>query len=939
MIPPPVPRLDLAPKRKRPLSLEDPRDYLLLLYWVFFFPQAVRWYVKTFWEPVAADEPIDWVRKNPIGSSLVLQGLVLVVVVPWIIGNLLQAIGIPIAFSVIWIGIIVGLVVSRLQSYDSDIEKDPVEAMAFGVLIGIVLGVVGGVAFGVGAVEMSDIANGMARSAVSGVVLGVIFGALFGIILSLFAGMSGNISNLSEDLKRGMPDILLIVIFGIKEYVFLGAFYGALHYVSANIMVQYRLGGVAGGMAGGVAEGVIYSLLLGVRISVASIVTVSVVKFRPDGWLIRLLAVSSGNQEQFGWLPRNAFLPVPWLSNRLSRWLRQDWETGLYNANQLMTYTLQLIPVVRAVNRVLAELPAEQVLFRVAQLADTSQALRLVYFASASIYKYMKLEFIRNFWWMGSRRKPLLRLDTPARSAAAGFWYLSQGMPQDAAVAFESVRSLLYGSEMASLAQALARFAAATDLETIAAQSVVPIPSTPRLRPTSWEAIAALNRALEDAQRVQHSLSRVTRSLSLTNALSDLKDLLSQAKRLPQAEKELILNIARTWQEALLRVAPDVGQMAIDKPIANPYVVGDPVEGRLFVGRQDILRQLKALWVTGHQLPSVVLYGHRRMGKTSILRNVSRLLGSEIELAYVNLQRVGSAPQGVGEVLLAIGDAIAEAVELPPPDTEDLLQLPYPTFQRYLRRVERERLQGRSTQGLIIALDEFEQIEMLIERGRIDPDFMGMLRGQTHESRRIAFALAGLHTLEEMTENYFHPFYASIHSIQISFLTEGETSQLLANPHETFLLDYQPAALERIYALTAGQPYLVQLVGFQLVRRYNDQVFKRGRRREALLSLADVEAVVGDPEFFRQGRYYFTGVWDQARQGAGGQQAVLRALAPHPSGLRIEALGQAVELEVGVLREALEMLARHDVVWEVGGQWQIRVELFRRWVVERQGSY
>ena len=48
---PQVPLLDLAPKLKRPLSLWNPLDYLLLLYWVFYFPQAIRWYVETYCEP------------------------------------------------------------------------------------------------------------------------------------------------------------------------------------------------------------------------------------------------------------------------------------------------------------------------------------------------------------------------------------------------------------------------------------------------------------------------------------------------------------------------------------------------------------------------------------------------------------------------------------------------------------------------------------------------------------------------------------------------------------------------------------------------------------------------------------------------------------------------------------------------------------------------
>ena len=43
---PPSP-LPYAPRRNRPLSLWNPLDYLVLLYWVFYFPQALRWYVKT----------------------------------------------------------------------------------------------------------------------------------------------------------------------------------------------------------------------------------------------------------------------------------------------------------------------------------------------------------------------------------------------------------------------------------------------------------------------------------------------------------------------------------------------------------------------------------------------------------------------------------------------------------------------------------------------------------------------------------------------------------------------------------------------------------------------------------------------------------------------------------------------------------------------------
>ncbi len=48
---PAVPKLNLAPRLSRPLSLLNPLDYLRLLYWSFFFPQALRWYVDHFCDP------------------------------------------------------------------------------------------------------------------------------------------------------------------------------------------------------------------------------------------------------------------------------------------------------------------------------------------------------------------------------------------------------------------------------------------------------------------------------------------------------------------------------------------------------------------------------------------------------------------------------------------------------------------------------------------------------------------------------------------------------------------------------------------------------------------------------------------------------------------------------------------------------------------------
>jgi hypothetical protein len=238
----------------------------------------------------------------------------------------------------------------------------------------------------------------------------------------------------------------------------------------------------------------------------------------------------------------------------------------------------------------------------------------------------------------------------------------------------------------------------------------------------------------------------------------------------------------------------------------------------------------------------------------------------------------------------------------------------------------------REGKGLIIALDEFEKIEDLINEGKIEPGFMGMLRTQVQASPRIAFAFAWLHTLEEMTEDYFQPFFASIIPIPASFLSRGSTAQLLANPDADFILDYQPDALDFIYDLTCGQPFLVQLVGFQLVRHYNQEMFETGKKRDHVFTVDDVEAVINDPEFYQRGRYYFTGVWGQAAQDVPEQQNILQVIAPYKSGLPVEMVREITGLGEEVLLAAIQVLNRHDVVEEKGGNLRIVVELFRRWL-------
>jgi tetratricopeptide (TPR) repeat protein len=360
----------------------------------------------------------------------------------------------------------------------------------------------------------------------------------------------------------------------------------------------------------------------------------------------------------------------------------------------------------------------------------------------------------------------------------------------------------------------------------------------------------------------------------------------------------------------------------------NPYIIGPPVEGGLFVGRKDILRQLAEMWIPGQKLQSVCLFGHRRMGKTSILLNLAAYLGAKPRVAYLDCQSmIGST----ADILATLCNAIAAAVEIPPPPSGFFDSEPYAQFQVYWGQVN----QGLADRGLIVALDEMEYFLSLIADGSLAPGLLGYLRALDSESTNVAFVFAGLHTLEEMTASYEHPFFASFIPIHVGFLDLEDIRQLLTTTAEGYPWSYAPEAIQRIHELTAGQPFLVQLLGFRLVRHYNrDSV--RASTPDPTFILRHVELVINHRDLYVTGEYYFTGVWGQAASGAEGQQAILRTLAAHPDGLALSALEHATDLSRATVEDALDTLQHHDVVREARDRWTIIVELFRRWVLDAQ---
>ena len=223
--------------------------------------------------------------------------------------------------------------------------------------------------------------------------------------------------------------------------------------------------------------------------------------------------------------------------------------------------------------------------------------------------------------------------------------------------------------------------------------------------------------------------------------------------------------------------------------------------------------------------------------------------------------------------------------------------------------------------------DKKVEVELLGEKvqiERIGTDFLDFLRHLIQHRPRFVLLFSGTHTLEELGQRW-STYFINVQPLKVSYLREKDARQLITNPIDDFPLNYEPAAVERIIAVTRCQPFLVQLTCQELVNHLNSQ-----RRRRA--SVADVEVVL--EEALVRGEFHFVEIWNTAGPM---ERQVLSAVAQEEDGaLTLEQLRRRTGLKETDLQSALARLCRRDLLELKDEGYRFQVELVRRWWRKRK---
>lgn len=367
----------------------------------------------------------------------------------------------------------------------------------------------------------------------------------------------------------------------------------------------------------------------------------------------------------------------------------------------------------------------------------------------------------------------------------------------------------------------------------------------------------------------------------------------------------------------------------------NPYVAGAAVRGeRGFFGRRDILRWVERE-LRNATTSALVLFGPRRIGKTSLLLQLRRVLPCERFLAvYFDLQDQAARP--LAQVLADLADTASEMAGLPPPDPDA-----FDDAGRFFCRGFLPRLYQAvgAERRPVFLLDEFDALERGEDEGLPETAaaraLFPTLRRLMAEDPRPAFVFVVGRQAADLTLDFTATFKTALVK-EVWVLDQESARALVLQAEDNGTLRFTNQAVGRILSLSGQHPYLTQL----LCQRIWERAYAEEPSAPPKVGVRDVEAAV--PDTLMAGDQALAWLWDGLSPAEKIYAAALSELvgegeaAPQERVVQMLA-ARAARLHTRDVEQAPRDLIKRRVLDAAGAQEHcFALELFRRWVRENR---
>jgi len=369
--------------------------------------------------------------------------------------------------------------------------------------------------------------------------------------------------------------------------------------------------------------------------------------------------------------------------------------------------------------------------------------------------------------------------------------------------------------------------------------------------------------------------------------------------------------------------------------LVNPYIAGRALgDDSCFFGREDILHLVETE-MRNRDRNAVVLFGQRRIGKTSILKQLEQRLIDGLVVVRFDLFEYTSKP--LGRMLSGIVETVAERLNIKLPTAETFDDEGKYFRQTFLPAVYHALGANRR---LILLFDEFDVLDMDIAQpspNNGEHAFFSFLRKLMEDEAALGFVIVIGRKFEDLTLPARSAFRLGARYKRVSVLDEPSARKLVRLAETQGSLTLSAAVEDRILELTAGHPYFTQLV----CRILFDRAYERPLLEKGLPQVDTRDVDIAAEEALESGHNVFSWIWDGLPPA---ERVVLAAIATATESSSVVTKDQILQIlqEHGarILVRELELAPETLVGWELlaetQGGYRFFVELLRLWIMQNK---
>ena len=264
-----------------------------------------------------------------------------------------------------------------------------------------------------------------------------------------------------------------------------------------------------------------------------------------------------------------------------------------------------------------------------------------------------------------------------------------------------------------------------------------------------------------------------------------------------------------------------------EDPIPEVYQYKGDVSHKCdaFVLRTEITNDLVRQIQNPRGCSGILLYGRRRLGKTTVIRNLEAFVPEGVKCTYISMQNA-EAFTSLDSLLALIIRTISKVIDGVDYPSEELSLR---DFQTTLAQIN-QKLAGEGKR-LIIAVDEIEILDDKFQQGLFSTDVLAVIREGIHSYPEVVWLFVSSHLMAELSHRAWNRYFIELHTTRVSPFHRDETHKLLCEP----LASKEPSArggwlkveparwggevgIDRIHRESGGWPSIIQLIA-QVVAR------------------------------------------------------------------------------------------------------------------------